>query len=102
MTAGDYRDRQGLELKAGLVGRGGEGLGRQGIKLQKNLDVRPGNEGAAGPGEEQHPNLGVPAHPVQCVLELREHLVIQGVEPVRAVEGDGGDSGLVVKQNGLV
>ena len=102
VDAGDHRDLQGLELKAGLVGRGGEGPGRQGVKFQKDLDVRPGDEGPAGPGEQQHPDLGVPAHPVQGVLKLRQHLVVQGVELVRAVEGDGGDSGLVVKQNGLI
>ena len=80
VDAGDHRDLQGLQFKAGLVGRGGEGPGRQGVKLQEDLDVRPGDEGPAGPGEQQHPNLRVPAHPVQGVLELRQHLVVQGVE----------------------
>ena len=91
-----------VEGKAGLVGRPGEGPGHQGVKLQKNLDVRAGDEGPAGPGEQQHPNLRVPAHPVQGVLEFRQHLVVQGIELVRTVEGDSGDSGLVVKQNGLI
>ena len=80
----------------------GEGPGRQGVKLQEDLDVRPGDEGPAGPGEQEHPNPRVPAHPVQGVTKLREHLVVQGIELVRTVEGDGGDSGLVVKQNGLI
>jgi hypothetical protein len=45
---------------------------------------------------------GFEAHPAQGVTKLRQHRVVQGIELVRAVEGDGGDAGLVVKQNGLI
>jgi hypothetical protein len=79
------------------MGRPGEGPGLQGTEFQELVDIRPGDEGAAGAGEQQHPDLRVSAHLLQGVLKLREHLVVQDIEPVRAVEGDGGNARLLVK-----
>jgi len=65
-------------------------------------DVRSGNEGPPGTGEQEHPDFRVPAHLVENMLKLREHVVVQGVEFVRAVESNGRDTGILVKQNGFI
>ena len=53
------------------------------------LHVTAGAKGAAGPGQHNHPHLGVGLGPCQTVGHRRQHLPRQGVAPVRPIHGQG-------------
>ena len=70
------------------MGRSAKALALQGVKLQEASDVRPGDKGLAGPGKQEHPDPRVRLTGSRASLDSREHLAVQGIEFVRAVEGD--------------
>ena len=82
----------GLDESEDLVATLGVGTARDGVGFGQGADVGPGGEGAiACAGEQDDANGGVSGEGGEEVLEFVEHLGVEGVEDLGAIEGDGGD-----------
>ncbi len=55
------------------------------------VQVRPGAEHAAGAAQEHHPHPLGPMQGLEGLVQGADQLVIEGVLPLRPVQGDGGD-----------
>jgi hypothetical protein len=86
--------QQARRLHAGaeLVHAGLGRIGRRALASGARLHVAAGGEAAAGAGQHHATDLRVGGQTPQRVEQQREHLVAEGVEPVRAVHGEQGDA----------
>ena len=66
------------------------------------LDVGGGTESPACAGHHEGTHLTVAGHIVQGGVQLLEHLVVQCVEPLRAVEGEPGHMIVLFENDGLI
>jgi len=73
-----------------LEGEGARRFGREGLQV---ADVAAGDKGLLpGPGQEQHPHVGIFLEAVEQVGQRLESGDRQGVERLRVVDGDQGDA----------
>ena len=76
-------------------------LGARLLGLQR-VEVDAGAEAPAGAGQDHHPHRVVFAQRLEGVDDVLAHLGHVGVEPLWAVEGNGGDAVFDFEDDGLV
>ena len=90
---GDHGLRKGFDPLVDRLAAQGLHPGPGGVESLQLRDVGPRHEGLfAGPGEHHDAHLGVVLKLGEELLQLLQHLVVQGVEFLRPVEGDPGDA----------
>ena len=85
------------EIGAGIgieIGWPGGGAGRGAVALDglQHVHVSPGAKAAAGAGQHDHAHRIIVAGSAHGGLHIAGHLAAPGVEPVRAVQGDDGNT----------
>jgi len=90
-----------FDLGEDLLAALGDGEAGDGVGGDEAANVGAGGEGArAGAGEDDGADGGVGGERSEGLLEVVEHLGVEGVQDVGAVEGDGGDGGGLFEEEG--
>src|SRR5262249_55410499 len=88
----DYRLGRRLESPEDLLAADRALFGLQRSLRRELADVRTGNEGASGAGEDHAAYVLSLAHLVDCIAELTDRGGVQRVELVGAIHRDRGDT----------